>query len=150
MSTPAPRTRFGSTIDMFREEIDDLFRKMFGGGSLATNGASVWSPHVDVTEGEQEFVVKADLPGVATKDIDVSVTDGVLVLKGERCEEKREEKKGYQRYERFTGSFYREIPIPSSVDADSISAQSSQGVVTVRLPKKPELKPRKIAVQETK
>ncbi|MDB5313669.1 MAG: heat shock protein Hsp20 [Gemmataceae bacterium] len=99
---------------------------------------------MDVPETDQEFLVKADLPGVETKHIDNSVSNGVLVLTGERTKEK----KRYQRYERFAGSFCREIPIPAIVDADKIAAESAGGVVSVRLPKKPELKPKKIAVQE--
>lgn len=144
----ALRNRFGGTIDRFRDEIDELFQRMLG--ERTAGGPPAWAPRVDVSETDQEFVVKADLPGVVAKDIEVSVSDGALILKGERKEEKKKEEKGCRRYERFAGSFYREIPIPASVDADKITAESANGVVSVRLPKKPELKPKKIAVQETK
>ena len=149
MKELALRDRFGSSLERFRSEFDDLFQRMFGDGPVATAPAT-WAPRVDVSETDQEFLVKADLPGVEAKNMDISVSDGVRVLKGERKEEKRDEKKGYQRYERFTGSFYREIPIPASVDADKITAESAKGVVCVRLPKKPELKPKKIAIQEAR
>jgi HSP20 family protein len=145
----ALRDRFGGTVERFRDEIDELLQKMLGDGPVVT-GSPVWAPRVDVSETDQEFLVKADLPGVEAKNIDVSVAEGVLLLKGERQEERREQKKGYQRYERFAGSFYREIPIPAGVDADKITAESANGVVSIRLPKKPELKPKKIAVQEAR
>lgn len=147
MKALALRDRFGGQLERFRDEIDELFQKMVGDGA-AMNGSSAWAPRVDVSETDQEFLVKADLPGVEAKNIDISVSDGVLVLKGERKVERKEEKKGYQRFERFAGSFYREIPIPVSVDAERITADTASGVVSVHLPKKPELKPKKIAVRE--
>jgi HSP20 family protein len=69
-----------------------------------------------------------------------------MVIRGEKKEEREEKQKGYRRYERFAGSFYREVPLPPGADADKITAETAKGVVTVRIPKKPELQPRKIAV----
>ena len=149
MKPLALRDRFGLPLERFRDEMEELFHKTFGDGEVMT-GSMAWAPRVDVSETEQEFLVKADLPGVDAKNIDISVSDGMLLLKGERKEERKEEKKGYQRYERHTGSFYREIPIPTSVDAERITAESVSGVVSVHLPKKPELKPKKILVKESK
>jgi hypothetical protein len=92
--------------------------------------------------------VKADLPGIDAKDVEVSVMEGTLVLRGEKKEEKKEERKDYQRVERFAGQFYREIPLPPGTDPDKIAASSSQGVVTITIPKKPEVQPRKITVAQ--
>ncbi len=143
------RDRFTGPVERFRDEMDELVQKLFGDGAVPSAQAA-WAPRVDVTESEQEFLVKADLPGVPASAVNVSVTDGVLVLKGERNEVRKEEKEARQRYERFIGSFYREIPVPAGVDPDKITAEAANGVVTVRLPKKPELKPRQITIRETK
>lgn len=149
MKGHAFRNRVGGTIERFQSEMEDLLQRMFGDGHPNKEG-SVWVPQVDVSETEREFLVKVDLPGVETKDIDISISGGMLMLKGERKEEREEAKGGYQRCERFMGTFYRELPIPSSVDPDQITAETAKGVVSIHLPKKPELKPKKIAVQENK
>jgi HSP20 family protein len=145
----ALRDRFTGSVERFRDEMDDLVQRLFGDGA-APAARAAWAPRVDVTESDQEFLVKADLPGVPVSAVNVSVTDGVLVLKGERNEERKDEKEGFRRYERFTGSFYREISVPAGVDADKITAEATNGVVSVRLPKKPEVKPRQIPIRDAK
>jgi HSP20 family protein len=101
---------------------------------------------VDVEESDREILVKADLPGVDPKHVEISVENGVLTVRGERKEEKEERKKNYHRIERFAGSFYRAVPLPPGADAEKVSATSTNGVVTVTIPKKPEAQPRKITV----
>ncbi|HLW64328.1 MAG TPA: Hsp20/alpha crystallin family protein [Gemmataceae bacterium] len=132
-----------------RKEFDDVFQRLFR-HHLAPNGegaALAWSPRVDVSETDKEFVVKADLPGVDPKDVDISIRDSVLTVKGEKKTEKEEKKENFHRVERFQGSFYREIPMPSGVDESSISATTAKGVVTVTIPKKPEAQPKKIPLK---
>jgi HSP20 family protein len=102
---------------------------------------------VDVEETEKEIVVKADLPGVDPKDVEISVFDGSLVVKGEKKETKEEKKTNYHRVERFMGQFYREVPLPRGVDPEKIVAKSGQGVVTVTIPKKPEVLPKKVTIK---
>jgi len=106
-----------------------------------------WTPRVDVEEAEKEIVVRADIPGVEPKDVEVTVREGMLVLHGEKKEEYEETKKNYRRVERFTGEFYREIPLPSGTDPEKITAAGSRGVITVTIPRKPEVLPKKIAVK---
>jgi HSP20 family protein len=134
-------------MEELREEFGELMQRVFGEPLFGNGGkAPVWAPRVDIAETEKEIVVKADLPGVETKDVEVSVMGESLVLRGERKEEREEKKKNYHRMERFVGQFYREIPLPAGTDPDKIVASSTKGVVTVTIPKKPEVQPKKIAV----
>lgn len=148
MKSLIPWSRTTSLMNPFRQEMEDVFQRFFG--PLSTNGGEYaigWLPRVDVEESEKEIVVKADLPGVDPKDIEISVLDGSLILKGEKKSEKEEKKKNFHRVERFVGQFYREIPLPPGADAERIAATSAKGVVSVTIPKKAEAQPKKIAVQ---
>jgi HSP20 family protein len=135
------RAGFGMTMPTPRE-MADLMNRLFE----EDNNGAVWVPRVDVEETAEAFVVKADLPGVDPKAVEVAVENGVLTIRGEKKEEKEEKKKDYHRIERFTGAFYRAVPLPSNVDADKVSATSDKGVVFVTIPKKREALPKKIAV----
>lgn len=108
--------------------------------------ARPWTPHVDVVETENEILVKADVPGVDEKDIDIRLENGTLTLKGERKLEKDDTEKGYHRVERGYGSFVRCFSLPTSVDPEKVGASYKAGVLTVTLPKKEAAKPRSIKV----
>lgn len=144
MSSLIPWSRTFSPLNRLRTELDEMFDR-FGNEPLFGN--SNWEPRVDIEETDKEITVKADLPGVDAKDIDVQVVDGVLTIKGEKKEAKEEKKKNYHRVERFVGSFYRAIPLPAGADAEKVAAMSSKGVITVSIPKKVEMQPKKIAVK---
>jgi HSP20 family protein len=106
-----------------------------------------WSPAVDVRETENAVVLKADLPEVNEKDMDIQIENGTLVLKGERKFEKDETcKGGYQRIERSYGAFARHFGLPDTVDAEKVQAEFKNGVLTITLPKKEVAKPRTIKV----
>lgn len=110
-----------------------------------------WSPKLDVFENEDAYFVKVDIPGIDQQDIQLSVSNNVLTLKGRREQKSGEEegkKKGkrYQREERFYGTFHRTVPFPMPVDADNIDAKLKDGVLYVTLPKREETKPKKIRV----
>ncbi|MBD9560115.1 Hsp20/alpha crystallin family protein [Ensifer sp. ENS03] len=92
-------------------------------------------PRMDVTETESAIEVSVELPGIDQKDVDVSLTNSALTIKGEKKSEQEESKKGYHLLERSYGSFYRSIPLPSGVDEDKVAAQFKNGVLTVTLPK---------------
>jgi HSP20 family protein len=134
-------------LETFRHEVDDLFQRFFGPSEEAAGEVVEWAPRVDVEESDKEVVVKADLPGVDPKEVDVSVTDGSLLVRGEKKEEKEKKEKHYHRVERFVGQFYRRIPLPEGVETDKISAKCANGVVTVTIPKKPGAEPKKIPVK---
>ena len=128
-------------MNIERYEPWNLFRLL---GSERT--AADWAPRVDVREDEGHFTVEADLPGVESKDIHVTAEDGVLTIKGERKLEKKESKGGYERLERFEGSFQRRFVLPDNVDADGIQARHTNGVLQITIPKQAQALPRRIDV----
>jgi HSP20 family protein len=133
-------------LEPFRKEMEEVMERFFGDEAVTRLPARTWAPRVDVEETDREILVKADLPGVDPKAVEVSVENGVLTVRGEKKEEKEERKKNYHRVERFAGSFYRAIPLPAGADAEKVTATSANGVVTVTIPKKPEAQPKKITV----
>jgi len=105
-----------------------------------------WAPAIDVFERDDGFVVRAELPGMKEKDIDVSVAGNRLIIRGERRAESEVDKEDYYYSERSYGSFSRSIDIPSDVDAKKIEANYEDGVLEIDLPKTPGTKPKKVAV----
>jgi HSP20 family protein len=112
--------------------------------------AKAWFPDIDVFEKDGKFVVKAELPGMEEKDIDVSIEGDILAIKGEKETEKEVKKEDYYRSERTYGSFFRSIPLPSSVDKEKVEAEYSNGVLEVTLPKIAEARPKKVKVAANK
>ncbi len=108
---------------------------------------SRWSPAVDIKEETDRFLITADLPGVDPKEIEITMDNGILTIKGERQSEARDEKQGYKRVERMSGAFYRRFSLPDTADADRIEAKGKDGVLEVTLPKHEKVLPRKIEVK---
>jgi HSP20 family protein len=108
---------------------------------------SHWRPAVDIKEEEDRFVIYADLPGVDPEDIEITMEQGVLTLKGERSEETTKEHEGYKRVERVSGNFYRRFSLPDTADAERIEAEGKNGVLEITLPKQEKAQPRKITVR---
>ena len=133
-------------LSTLRNEIDRLFESPLSELARASQFMSGAAPALDVYEDKENFVVKAELPGMKKEDIDVSLHDGSLTISGERTEEKVEKGERY-RSERFFGRFQRIVALPASVDAARIKAQYKDGVLTVTLPKAEEAKPKQIDVQ---
>ena len=106
-----------------------------------------WSPLVDITEDEKEFLLKAELPGVKREEVKLTVEDGVLMLSGERRFEKEEKDKKYHRVERAYGSFLRSFSLPEGTDGSKVIADFKDGVLKVHLPKSEISKPRTIEVK---
>jgi HSP20 family protein len=106
-----------------------------------------WAPSVDIYETENELVLKADLPDVDLKDIDVRVENQTLSISGERKFEKTDTAKGYHRMERNYGRFTRNFAVPNSFDTEQIAAEYKNGVLSVSLPKKEAAKPRQVKVE---
>ena len=114
------------------------------GSNVVTSG---WTPAVDIEEQDQQFVIRADVPGVDPKDIEVTMDNGILTVRGERKLENREESEaGYRRVERAYGSFYRRFSLPDTADPEGVSASSNHGVLQVVIPKKAAVQPKRIEV----
>jgi HSP20 family protein len=122
-----------------RNEIDRLFesffREPFGAIDWPTWGSDKWAPAVDVTDSEKELTVRAELPGIDPKDLDVTVTGNQLVLSGEKKQSTEHDGKNYYHSETRYGSFRRTIPLPEGVDTEHVEAQFANGVLTLHLPK---------------
>lgn len=136
-------------MQSLRREVDRLFNEFFPSrdeGDLDFTSA-VWTPRIDLSETEDTYLLKVDLPGLTKEDISVSVNNHQLVISGERKGETREEGENYLRVERSHGSFYRSIPLPEQAKPDEVSAKFENGVLKVHIPKTPEEKAHKINIQ---
>jgi HSP20 family protein len=102
-----------------------------------------WIPAMDLAEGEDAYVLRADLPGLDATDVSIELQDRVLTIAGER---RAEHESGYHRVERSFGAFHRSLTLPEGVDADAITASFDKGVLTVRVPKPEERKPRRVEI----
>jgi HSP20 family protein len=124
-----------------------LARELFAWDPYSRN-ASAFSPTFDVKETADAFVVRADLPGVEEKNVDVSIHNGVLTITGARQAEERKEGESYYLYERQFGSFSRSFALPDTADAERIEAKLADGVLELSIGKRAEAKPRKIALKK--
>ena len=137
--------RFGRLSDL-RDEIDRLFESPLSELTRTSQLLSGWTPALDVHEDKDNFVVKAELPGMKKEDIEVSLHDGSLSISGERKTESKREDSEVYRAERFFGRFQRTVTLPTMVAADKVKAAYNDGILTITLPKTEEAKPRKIDV----
>ena len=130
-----------------RKEMDSLFRRFWGELPFTGTPAEEWLPSMDVSETADSIVVKAELPGMEAKDIDVSILGDRLTIKGEK--KKEEEKKGehFHSMERYYGSFQRSFRLPSTVNMDKIEAGFDKGILTITLPKTEEAKTKEIKIE---
>lgn len=130
-----------------REEIDRLFEAPLAELARSSNLLSGWTPALDVHEDKDNFILKAELPGMKKEEIDISLHDGTLSISGERKMEAKLETAEVHRAERFVGRFQRTVALPTAVAADKVNAQYKDGVLTITLPKTEEAKPKHIEVK---
>jgi HSP20 family protein len=134
-------------IMSLRDRMNRLFEDMAGSkGEEKDLMAHSWAPAVDIYETENEVVLNAEIPGVDEKDVEIKVEDNNLTLRGERKFEKEAKEENYHRVERSYGSFFRSFALPSYIDQDKIEAEHENGVLRIRMPKRAELKPRKVKI----
>lgn len=131
------------------ERLNRMFEDM-GGFRGENEITGSWVPAVDVYESEHAIEIKADLPGMTEKDIDITVENNTLTIKGERRFENDEKKDHYHRIERQYGSFYRSFQLPNTVDVTKVKANFKSGILELTLPKREETKPKKIEINISK
>lgn len=135
-------------ITRLRSEMDRLWDDYFGSSRKALRPIEgTWLPSVDVSETADKVVVKAEVPGMDAKDIDISLSGDLLTIKGEKKTEREEKEENYHLVERSYGSFSRSLRLPVAVDADKIEASYKQGVLTITCPKKEEAKAKLIEIK---
>jgi len=132
-----------------QERMNRLFEDVLSKprGSDEGFASGIWAPPVDIYENEQEVLIKAEVPGMNQTDISVEVKDGTLVIKGERKHEKDVKDGYYHRVERVYGTFQRSFTLPTTVEADKVTARYRDGVLELKLPKAESAKPKQIKVE---
>src|SRR6267143_1556153 len=129
-----------------QDRMNRLFRETQGNSQDESLTSSSFAPAVDVYEDEHNVTLKIEVPGIDEKDIDVRIENNTLTVHGERKFEKEEKEENYRRVERQYGSFTRTFNLPTTVDAEKVSATYDKGVLKIALPKKAEAKPKQIKV----
>ena len=133
-------------LSSLHQQVNRLFNESMFHGAGDESGLASWSPAVDVYETPNEMIVKADLPDINEKDIDIRLENNLLTVSGERKFEKNPSEENYLRVERSYGSFSRSVTLPNTVNPEAIRAEYTNGVLTVHLPKREESKPRQVKV----
>ena len=134
--------------DPFRElnVLNERMGNFFGRGWELPESTTTWNPAVDIFENDNEVIIKAELPGMNAKDIEVKLENNVLMLRGERHFEKETKEENYHRVEREYGTFSRSFALPTAVNGDKVTAEYKDGVLKIVLPKKEETKPKPIKI----
>ncbi len=147
MLTRRPQVRpLGIGGDEFDRFFNGLLARPLFTLQSEENEAFDWAPPIDLSETETHVLVRAEAPGVDPKDLDITISENVLSIAGEKEETVSEEKENYHRSERRFGAFVRRVTLPCEVNAEDVHAQSKGGVLTIKLPKRAATKPKKIAV----
>jgi HSP20 family protein len=132
-----------------QDRVDRLFQNSLGrvrGDLGEAFEGTAWSPAVDILETDSDLILRADLPGIDPKDVEVQFENGTLTLRGERKFESDAKEDNFRRVERVYGSFVRSFALPRTLDAEKVEAHYRNGVLEVKLPKRPEAKPKQIKV----
>jgi HSP20 family protein len=134
------------TLSDLRNEMDRIFETFFGERFPAFKEEFSFTPAIEVSETDSEIIVKAAVPGIDKKDLNISILDNNLIIKGEIKREKEEKKKNYYKQEIAYGSFSRTIPLPAEVKVDEVKANMKNGIVTITIPKSEKAKAKEITI----
>jgi len=141
-----PWRKKDDSVNSLQKQMNSMFDSFFRGFDLDVSRGG-FSPALDVNETPEAVIVKAEIPGIPVKDVDISLTGDVLTISGEKKEEKEEKGENYHRVERSFGSFHRSVSLPSYIDSAKVEASARDGILTITIGKKPEMKARKISVK---
>ena len=144
MATLTPRYEPFRDVSSLNDEVERVFRHVFGNGDTTPAGA--FSPALDVEEDADGFTLHVELPGVAADEVELSLEESVLTIAGERPFYADKDPQAFRRIERRVGRFHRAVRLPDRVDGDRVTATYRDGVLTVVVPKAEEAKPRRIAI----
>jgi len=134
-------------LSSLQTEMNRLFNAAFDTSSTGTGTtARRWTPAMDLLETDEQFVLRADLPGMTEADVSVELEDNVLTVSGERKSEHQDKREGFYRMERSFGAFSRSLTLPKGVDPEAVNARFDRGVLEVRIPKPEQRKPRRISI----
>jgi HSP20 family protein len=133
-------------------EMDEFFRRYssaLGRSNLRTfnEGEREWAPAANISETDKEYLIKAELPEVKKEDVKITLENGIITISGERKQQKEEKEENEIRVESFYGTFTRSFSLPENIDPNGVRAESKDGVLKVRIPKKEAAKPKAITVQ---
>lgn len=134
-------------LNQLHQEVNRLFDTPWAGLADLSSVESNWTPAVDIRESDASYLIRADVPGVDPKDIEITLEHGVLTIAGERKADSDSNTEGYRRVERLRGRFVRSFALPDTADADKVDATVRDGVLEVVINKKESSKPRRIAVR---
>lgn len=141
-----PWRPFGE-LSSFRGEMDKLWDRFLGERPFFKEFSEGWTPSVDISETDDNLLVKAELPGLEAKDVNVSISGELLTIKGEKKKEKEEKDERHHYVERYSGSFQRSFRLPVNIQSDKVEASFKKGVLTVTLPKSEEAKKKAIEIK---
>ena len=142
----APWRPFRELSD-FRRQMDRLWDSFFSERPLARIWESEWTPFLDMSEAKDNFVVKAEVPGMDAKDIAISLTGDVLTIKGEKKQEKEEKEEDCHLVERSYGAFSRSVRLPAEVESSKIKASYKNGILKITLPKSEKVKAKEVKIK---
>ena len=133
-------------LDRRSSELEQSLRTGFSASESQASDRTALTPAIDIQEENDRFVVRADMPGVATKDIDVSAEEGTLTIRGTRSPQDRVSDEHFEHLERVAGTFLRRLTLPETAQADAIKAHYADGVLEIAIPKQPRLEPKRVTV----
>jgi HSP20 family protein len=139
-------THYAPRLDTLRREFDRLFDTVLRADEGDGIQAPVWAPRTDISETEDRYVVRMDMPGLSKKDLSIELRDDTLTVSGERKSEYEEKKESLHRIERSYGRFFRSFTLPHASSSDEIAARMEEGVLTIEVPKREESRPRRIEI----
>jgi HSP20 family protein len=135
-----------SLVDRWCREVERSFNERSDASQPTVTNTKAWSPSVDLQEENDRFVLRADVPGVALKDIEVFAEDGTLTVRGERPARARVDNVGFEHIERDAGTFLRRFTLPDSVRTEAIKARYADGVLEIEIPKQAPVEPTRIPI----
>ena len=136
-------------LNTIQNEMNRLFNTFFDQPAAAGRGGASsrrWVPAMDLVETADQYVLRADLPGLSDDDINIQLEDNVLTISGERKTQHEQHEEGYYRIERASGSFARSLTLPEGVESDDVQAHFDRGVLEIRIPKPEQKKPRQVQI----